>query len=98
MTTPTNPEDLEFLQNLKIPSDMAAGKGLRDFLIKQAQSGPIDDRKVGEELLTRLTMSHLEILNLLGTQEEAAKPLRENLQKLKDNLQMIRDRRANPQS
>jgi hypothetical protein len=86
----TEPTSLETLRNLKVPSQMANSKALRDFLVEQAEN--VDAPKTSTEgleafkkILALLTSSHLEVVNALGSMEENLKGLKDTIGKFKSN-------------
>lgn len=70
----SEPDAAAILNKIKIPSSMKAAQQLRDYLINYAQSGQTQaDPQNVQRVLTLLTVSHLELVGVLGQLEESSR-------------------------
>jgi hypothetical protein len=61
------------LRNMKIPENLSASQGLREYLLAQSEGRPQlpeRDEELQKQTTTLLLLSHLEVLNALGALEE----------------------------
>ena len=87
----TNPDMAAVLRSLKIPDRMAYSKALRDFLLVNTSSGHTmpDSQEQLSRLIGLLILSHLEVVNALGSLEETASE--ETLKKFHEDIDKFRE-------
>jgi hypothetical protein len=67
----TNPDMAALLRNMKVPDRMTSSQALRDYLLSHVEATSGDPAQL-QQLTGLLILSHLEVIDALGTLEGTA--------------------------